>query len=183
VFGLFAAQRLQKIREIILKNKSIEVTALSEMLKVSDVTVRKDLDKLEKEGLITKTHGGAILAEQGVPDEKSELEIESYGNKDNIARLAFTTLDSGDCIFLGAGSTCLTFAEKIVELRDITVVTNNINAINTLYSPLKRIHFIGGEINSNNGVLYSTGQKALDYLEEMYFNKAYISVDAADNAA
>ncbi|MCG8573152.1 MAG: DeoR family transcriptional regulator [Spirochaetes bacterium] len=58
---MFTLQRIEKIKEILREKKQIDVQSLSRILKVSDVTVRKYLDKLKEEGFITKTHGGAVL--------------------------------------------------------------------------------------------------------------------------
>ena len=61
---MFAAERQNKIKEILTEYKQINVSSLSSILNVTETTVRKDLEALEKEGFLFKTHGGAILNER-----------------------------------------------------------------------------------------------------------------------
>ena len=58
---MFAIERIKIIKNYLIENKQLEVNILSKMLNVSEVTIRRDLEKLEKEGFITRTHGGAVL--------------------------------------------------------------------------------------------------------------------------
>ena len=60
---MFAAARQEQIKELLLKHKQMEVLSLAATLGVTEVTIRRDLDKLEKDGFVIKTHGGAILNE------------------------------------------------------------------------------------------------------------------------
>jgi DeoR/GlpR family transcriptional regulator of sugar metabolism len=59
---VFAIERIKIIKNYLIENKQLEVNILSKMLNVSEVTIRRDLEKLEKEGFITRTHGGAVLS-------------------------------------------------------------------------------------------------------------------------
>lgn len=61
---MLVAERLKKIKEILLQKKHVDVATLAELLNVSEVTIRRDLDKLESEGFLIKTYGGAILKEE-----------------------------------------------------------------------------------------------------------------------
>ncbi|HEX2945210.1 MAG TPA: DeoR/GlpR family DNA-binding transcription regulator [Clostridia bacterium] len=176
---MFAAQRMKTIQDFLIKNKSADITTLSNLLDVSDVTVRKDLEKLEEEGFLIKNHGGAVLVEGSIPDD-SGLSIENYSEKEQIADLANTLIEDGDIIFLGPGSTCYLFSKKLKGKNNITVVTNNINAINELYSNVKEIISLGGEIANNNGMLYTTGYFASEYLKGIYVNKAILGVNGVD---
>lgn len=180
VKGLFAAQRIKIIMETMQKYKSVDVATLSELLSVSDVTVRKDLDKLEKEGFLIKNHGGAVIVDKQIEGEEQKLVIENPTEKELIAKLAYTLIEDGDSIFLGAGSTCYTFASQLKKKKDITVITNNINALNELSSSINRIILIGGEVINNNGIKYSIGQATMENLKGVFVNKSIMSVEGVD---
>lgn len=177
---LFAAQRMEKIKKVMLENKTIDILALCSMLNVSDVTVRKDLDKLEREGFLIKTHGGAILASDQIQEETENTDIENYDLKEKIAELAMTVVEEGDVIFLGPGSTCYVFSKKLKNIKNLTVVTNNINALHELTPYIRNVFLVGGEITYYNGMLYSSGTKALNYIDGIFVNKAFFSVDGID---
>ena len=69
---MFAAARLEKIRELITQTKSIEISVLVDLLSVSEATIRRDLEKLEQEGFLYRIHGGAVLTEKVEPLEPEE---------------------------------------------------------------------------------------------------------------
>lgn len=77
---MFAMQRSEKILELLHKNETVQVHDLVRLFNVSDVTIRKDLKKLHTDGIITKTHGGAVLKRSNIPVK--EIEPVNY----NLAR-------------------------------------------------------------------------------------------------
>lgn len=175
---MFAAQRIAKIKSILLDQKSTNIAALCSVLDVSDVTVRKDLDKLENEGFLIKTHGGAVLVDN--QPKTQNILIEKQLLKDKIAELALTLIEEGDTIFLGPGSTCFLFSQHLKKFRNIIVITNNINALHELSTHIRSVFLIGGELNNLNGMLYSAGQTAISYLDGLFVSKAFFSVDGID---
>ena len=179
---MFPAQRIEFLKRIIREKKSVDISTLTAALEVSDVTVRKYLDKLEQEGFLKKMHGGAILAEEFSAVEESEDNdlFEGLNDKEHIAELAVTLIEDGDSIFLGPGITCNLLAKKIHKLKNITVVTNNVNSLEYLAPYVRNLYFIGGEINFRDGLMFSYGQKALAQLDGMFVQKAFISVDGVD---
>jgi DeoR family transcriptional regulator, fructose operon transcriptional repressor len=181
---LFAAQRVKIIKDFLLKNESVDITTLTNMLDVSDVTARKDLEKLEKEGFLIRNHGGAIITKaqkkQTNSVSLSELTIRNYAEKEQISELAYTLIDDGDIIFLGPGTTCYLFAKKLKSKKNITVVTNNINAIQELYPYVSKIIIIGGEVLQDSGTLFSAGQSTDENLKGIYVNKSFLSIEGVD---
>lgn len=180
---MFVEERLAKIKEIMLEHKNINISNLCSLLNVSDVTVRKDLEKLQKEGFLIKTHGGAILAEPEVKDVKENINIQNYREKEYVADLAYKTVENGDSIFLGSGATCYLLAKKLKQLKDITVVTNNINALQELIPHVKNVFLIGGEIVYQEGMMSSTSEKVDEYFKGIFVNKAFTSVAGIDLVA
>ncbi len=179
---MFQAQRIETLKNILLEKKSVDVSTLTSALDVSDVTVRKYLDILEAEGFLKKMHGGAILAEayddqDNFDDEETILEFQA---KEQIAELAMTCIEDGDSIFLGPGTTCYLLSKKLGSFKNITVVTNNVNALEHIAPVVRTLYFIGGEIVCRDGLMYSYGQKAINQLDGIFVQKAFISVAGVD---
>ena len=99
---MFAVQRANIIKEYLLEKKQVEVTTLSKLLNVSEVTIRRDLEKLEKEGFLIRTHGGAVLNEQETPDIPDIIDItldeDMIEDYEGIANIAAHMVDNGDII-------------------------------------------------------------------------------------
>jgi len=126
----FLAERLVKIREILLERKSINITTLCKLLNISDVTIRKDLERLEEEKFLKKIHGGAVLS-KGVDNRYSQTKdtFLYYKEKQQIAGEAVKLIETFNNIFIGLGSTCYLFAKLLFGYNNVRVVTNNKYAI------------------------------------------------------
>ena len=178
---MFASQRINLIKQILLDEKQVNITSLALRLNVSDVTVRKDLDVLEKEGFLKKVHGGAILSEDETQNPIEFVSnVSSYAEKKNIAGLAANLLQDSTSLFLGQGTTCKIFASDISRHRNITVVTNNIDAVAILMNKVNSVQILGGDVQETNGTAFSTGPKTCADLENMFINQAFISADCVD---
>lgn len=179
---MFQGQRIKVLKSIIQEKKTVDIATLTAALNVSDVTVRKYLDILEQEGFLKKMHGGAILNEdfQEADELDDDETIDGLAAKEQIADLAVTMVEDGDCIFIGPGTTCYILAKRLQHLKNITVVTNNVNALELLSPFVRNLYFIGGEIVFRDGVMFSHGSKALAQLEGMFVQKAFITVEGID---
>ncbi|MEG1516028.1 MAG: DeoR family transcriptional regulator, partial [Clostridia bacterium] len=96
---MFAEQRMEIIKQILREQKHVNIATLSSTLKVSDVTVRKYLDILEKQGVLEKVHGGAIWGPEGHECEPFS-EPDEDENLDAIAALAATLVEEGDSLYV-----------------------------------------------------------------------------------
>lgn len=115
--------RYNKILELLTKEKKIEVNELSQILGVSNVTIRKDLDALEEKGIIKRGHGYAILANK---DDINGRLAYHYEIKKRIAQKAAELIHDGDSIMIESGSCCAILADTIAsEKLDVTIVTNS----------------------------------------------------------
>lgn len=115
--------RASKILEALIQEERVEVTSLSGLLGVSQVTVRKDLDELEKQGIIIREHGYAILRNT---DNMNGRIAYHYDEKILIAKKASELVKDGDTIMIESGSCCALFANELVRTRkDLTVITNS----------------------------------------------------------
>ena len=132
---MLAGQRQLLILEEVRRRGAVRVAELTELLEVSDMTIRRDLDVLAAAGLVDKVHGGATAPGRLSADEpgfeaKSHRQLEE---KDAIARAAAELVEPGQAIGLTAGTTTWRLAHHILDVPDLTVVTNSIQAANVLH--------------------------------------------------
>lgn len=120
-------QRREQILIYLYKHDRCSVSELSQLLGVSEVTVRKDLDILELQGVLTRWHGGAVASGRGRLElHFGMLEQEHLEEKRRIAQTAATLVESGTHIFLDASTTALQLARLIKDRQGLTVVTNGL---------------------------------------------------------
>jgi DeoR/GlpR family transcriptional regulator of sugar metabolism len=127
---MFATERRELILSLLKENKRITVKDLSKSLEVSEATLRTDLNIMEDEGLLTRTHGGAVLNENtSSKNNFSERAKQNIDHKISIASKAVELIQHKDCILLDASTTALELA-RILKQKQIklTVVTNGISA-------------------------------------------------------
>lgn len=176
---MFAAERISKIREMLLEYKHVDISTLSSILSVSEATIRRDLEKLENEGFLTKTHGGAVINDDAAGEVQLSYVDDPYiEDKKQIGIIASQMISNGEVIFLGSGVTCLQIAKEIKDKKDITVVTNNINVILELYSCNNiNLLILGGNIHSSGSSIATVGQFSKRLLEGLFMDKAFFTVD------
>ena len=178
---MFLAERLEKIRQILLEKKNVDVNTLCELLEVSDVTIRKDLGRLEKEKFLKKIHGGAVLSEGVEARLPRQTEIfPAYEEKCRIAEKACTLVGKFDSLFIGPGSSCYLFAKALIGFGNVRVITNNVNAVSSLYDRVKKTVVLGGEIGYRDNMLFSSGEEGLKILDDIYLNKAIVTFNGID---
>jgi DeoR/GlpR family transcriptional regulator of sugar metabolism len=132
---MLASQRQMLIVEEIRRRGAVRVSELTELLGVSDMTVRRDLDVLDASGLIDKVHGGATVRGRVSTDEPG-FEAKSHRQreeKEAIARAARELVEAGQAIGLTAGTTTWRLAHWIRDVPDLTVVTNCIQVASVLH--------------------------------------------------
>src|SRR5919201_6613585 len=132
---MLAGQRQMLILEEVRRRGAVRVSELTELLEVSDMTVRRDLDVLASSGLVDKVHGGATVRGRPSTDEPG-LEAKSHRQlreKEAIARAAAELVEPGQAVGLTAGTTTWRLAHHLLDLPDLTVVTNSIQAANVLH--------------------------------------------------
>jgi DeoR/GlpR family transcriptional regulator of sugar metabolism len=133
---MLAEQRQQLILKEVRRQGAARVSELTELLGVSDMTIRRDLDVLASAGLVDKVHGGATVSTPLSANEpgfeaKSHQQIEE---KEAIARAARALVEPGQAIGLTAGTTTWRLAHHLVDVPGLTVVTNSLQVANVLYA-------------------------------------------------
>ena len=175
---MLAVERLRRIKDYLNEYRQADVTSLSVMLSVSEPTIRKDLEKLEADGIILRFHGGAILNEDS---EDSTVALQEgvdplLMEKRQIAELSSQLIGDGEVVFLGHGTTCYQIAKLLKTKKFLSVVTNNIHILYEL-SGLENINLIivGGNVRKNHGTLFLSGEFSTDILDKILINKAFVS--------
>ncbi|MBA5849836.1 DeoR/GlpR transcriptional regulator [Clostridium sp. cel8] len=154
---MLAFERHNKILELLYKNKKVTTHGLSEMINVSACTIRNDLNKLEKDGLIKRIHGGAVLPET-VQKRDLSFTIRKGKNQDEkniIGKKAYDFIKDGQCIIIDASSTAVSFAKYLskTDFR-ITVLTNGIyTALELKDNNNINVILVGGVVRSKSGAL------------------------------
>lgn len=172
--------RLEKILELISSRGFGGVSELSKMLNVSEMTIRRDMEKLEAEGHIRRTHGGALTEAKSQYELDFKLRKKRFADeKKNIGQIAAKQVKQGQCVFIDAGTTTLAMAEYLKLSGNMTVVTNSL----PLYSELLdcknlEVILIGGKILTSTMSL--VGTLAQENLTVMRFDWAFLGTGGID---
>ena len=137
---MLARQRQSLILEHLGRAGGVRVSDLVQILGVSDMTVRRDLEVLEQRGLLDKVHGGATLRRDGSTDEPGfqAKSVRELVEKDAIGRRAVELVEPGSAVAVTAGTTTYTLAHHLAQVPDITVVTNSIPVANVFFEARPR---------------------------------------------
>jgi len=175
--GMRSVARHQFIVDYLRAHKTVDVAFLCSELNVSDVTIRKDLEKLEKDHLLVRKHGGAVWNDH-LFLEPSFLEKEDKftSEKSAIAEQAAQLIKDDMTIALSSGTTVSHLLKKIKDRNRLTVVTNAINVATELMG-LSQIHIFltGGNIRPNTFAL--VGEAAEKSLDGIYCEYAFFGVN------
>lgn len=168
-------KRREKIIEFLQEDGSAKVVDLAKLFKVTEVTVRQDLEKLEKQGLIVREHGGAFL--KNMEDHVKNFSLvhqENLKQKETIALKCLDFIESGDTIILDSGSTTTEIAKKLIGYKNLTVITNALN-IALMLGTESGIEVImtGGEFKPPT--LSLTGQKAAVFFDGLNVQKLFLA--------
>jgi DeoR family transcriptional regulator, fructose operon transcriptional repressor len=177
---MFAVERINILKNYLRERGKLDVHSMSEMLGVSEVTVRRDLEKLEAEDFLTRMHGGAILKKLedslGLAERLTEEEKKEGEDREEIARIAFLMVEDGDVIMLTNGPIARKIARKLVERGNVTVLTNDIDvALEISAQAGNHAVLLGGNPDPESRAVF--GGLAQANLQKFFVNKAFIEAD------
>ncbi len=165
-------QRRDFIFNLLLKHKYVEVKDIAAKCKVSELTIRRDLEFFEHKSLIERYYGGARLIEDSSADQKShQLNI----TKEAIAKTAAKYIDSGDTIFINTSSTAL-LVIKYLNTKQVTIITNSTKALTMNNNPNATIILSGGEVYPKKDSM--VGDFALNNLTKIHVSKSILGCSA-----
>ncbi|SES74972.1 DNA-binding transcriptional regulator of sugar metabolism, DeoR/GlpR family [Salinibacillus kushneri] len=178
---MLVAERHQKIAELVNERKSIRVSELSQLFSVTEETIRRDLEKLERENKLERSHGGAVsLNSQQEATETSykEREIKNVTEKRSIAAESVKHVNEGDKIILDASSTAWYMAKILPDI-PLTVLTNSIKVALELSLKSNITVISTGGILTSRSLSY-VGPLAEESLNTYHVHKAFISCQGFD---
>jgi DeoR family transcriptional regulator of aga operon len=179
-YEMLIDERRQHILELIQTQGRVLVTDLSSELKISQITIRKDLDWLQSKGLIQRSHGGALRIQSSALADPSlqEKQKQHFAEKQKIAAAAVKMVEEGQCVILDSGTTTTAIAQGLKRYRRLTVITNAVNIAAELAGTDFEVILVGGTLRKNSFSL--VGPLAEDNLEEMHADILFLGVDGFD---
>jgi DeoR/GlpR family transcriptional regulator of sugar metabolism len=167
--------RREKILELITEDGVARVSDLSSIFKVSEVTIRQDLDRLEGDGIIAREHGGAYLKSLSHQVQSFTFQHrENMDKKVRIGKKAAEYIIDGESIILDSGSTVTEVAKNLTAKRNLTVITNAVNIPLIIGGePGITLLLTSGEFKAPT--LSLTGQKAADFFENVHVDKLFLA--------
>lgn len=178
---MLSFERQQAILEYIRQHHSAKVSELSSIFYMSETSIRRDLHKLERAGLIHKTYGGAVLVQGDNEvislEARQQLEHEA---KVTIARKAAAMVTNGQVIFLDSSSTALAMVPFLGHLTNLSIITNGLKIAAALadYTAFK-VYVLGGLLNTR--ALSMRGTLTLQMLKGLYANRLFVSPRSVDS--
>ena len=181
---MLAPVRRQRILDELRAKGAVRLTELSAVLSVSEMTVRRDLDVLQQDGLVERVHGGAVVAQLGGDEPGFENKLHrEQAEKEAIARRAAHMAKAGMAVALSAGTTTWALARELAQSEGLTVVTNSLDVWNELQrSPTGMpVILTGGERLTPSGAL--VGPTADKAIRSLYFDVLFLGVHGLDPVA
>lgn len=168
--------RRDRILELLRQKGKVQVSELSRELGATAVTIRSDLDALERDGYLIRVQGGALLRSRPADHWPKETEVAQQAEKEAIARAIVEQIPDGSTLFLNSGTTTQILARALAHRRNLNVVTNSLAVAMELgNNPMVHVLLLGGEINAQYGFTYGTD--AEEQLRHYQAGWAILSVD------
>jgi len=168
-------ERHAQIIEFIEHNNTLNISELCKILGVSSMTIRRDLNDLEREGLVLRTHGGAILGNKDNEPSYVKRSFTKREEKIEIGITAARVVKNGDVIAIDAGSTPLEVARYLDENIDITVLTNFLPVALTLSKKRNiKVFLLGGILRKEE--LSLVGDSAIEAIRNFKIDKYFMGI-------
>jgi len=169
-------ERHEIIRDILSRAGFVNVQELVAEFHVSSETIRRDLECMEKDGLLKRVHGGAVSAHPHISESAYQIRRNDHTQeKKAIAAAAAALVTDGDTLLIAPGTTTLEFSSFLRQRKNLTVITNSLPVASELANcPSIHVHFLGGSVQGED---YSTsGITAMENLDHFNPNKLIIGV-------
>lgn len=173
---LIPAQRREQIQEYLSQYKVASNSDLSALLRVSEATVRRDLEWLENASILKRTHGGAVISQRlQIEPAYAKRTQHRVSEKSAIGKLAAGLLQDGDIVFINSGTTTTQLIHQIKPGLDISLFTNNLAAVMEIGEISYDLILLGGEFQPKSRA--AAGRFAIENLSQIFADKAFIGVD------
>jgi DeoR family transcriptional regulator, aga operon transcriptional repressor len=178
--GLLNEERRRFILNTLNRDGRVLVKDLAQQFRISQITIRKDLEVLQGRGLLHRTHGGALAPPSGALSDPSLQEKEKLhrAEKMRIAQAAVRLIEEGQSILLDSGTTTMAIARALRQFRRLTVITNAINIAAELANTEIEVILTGGTVRKNSFSL--VGPLAEETLRHLSADTLFLGVDGFD---
>lgn len=171
-----ATERKLEIMKYLQSNGHVECTELAEKFGVSTMTIRRDLAKLEKEGLVTMEYGGAVLNNGGNFEHSMTMkQVQFVEEKMRIAKKCASYIKDGDIIYLDAGTTVCELAKLIGNRNNITVMTHSLLVANALAATDVNLIMCPGHYRQKS--MAYMGQLTDQFISSFRVDKLFLGVE------
>jgi DeoR/GlpR family transcriptional regulator of sugar metabolism len=176
---MIPAERRARIVDLVKERRAVRVSSLSEDLGVSGMAIRRDLERLEVEGVLVRTHGGAVL-KRHITEETFYVERESTRaeEKRRIAEHAASLIEPGETVFLSSGTTAAQVLRHIDSSLEARIVTHNVGAVQEAHGLRVEVVLVGGLYRPRSNAV--SGPLALEHISRFHAGKMLIGVDGFD---
>lgn len=173
-------ERRRAILELINREGRVLVNELATTFNTSQVTIRKDLEILHADGLLHRTHGGALPSREGALADPTLREKEKLHRKEKlrIAEAAASMVSEGQVVILDSGTTTTAIARALRSFHNLTVVTNAVNIVSELSGTDVEVIVTGGALRKNSFSL--VGPIAEETLRRLSADILFLGVDGFD---
>jgi len=181
--SLLPAERQQRILEILGEEFTIRSSNLSELLCVSEMTIRRDLDALEQKGLVERTHGGAVFRQERVAGKfhyQNSIKVNPE-EKQRIAQEAASMIESNDIIYIGEGTTASMVVRFVEPAMPFTIFTNNLGVIAEMEHKTAELVLLGGTYSFTTHSL--AGPLTMEMIRQVNATKVFLGADGLSLSA
>lgn len=169
--------RQKKLQDLLISREIMSIAELADALDASMMTIRRDLEMIEKEGIIRRIHGGAVIARSTEQLPFRERMKENNAEKGRIGKAAAALIQAGDIVFFDAGTTPLFIVDHIPDNIEFTAITTGLMTAVALTNKRKaNVINIGGNIHKSS--YSSTNHLSVDMIRRFNADKAFISTKA-----
>ncbi len=175
---MLTVERQSIIIDMIQKKGMVRVSDLTRIFAVSGMTIRRDLDSLEKVGILKKVYGGAIASKQSINENSKDIpisirSIERIQEKRSIAQVAVSFITKDDAVLLDAGTTTLEIAKLLKDRSNLVLITNSIPAAYELAGSDVTLLIMGGQIRGSSHSI--VGAKTNAFLSDLVVGTLFLA--------
>ena len=174
---MLTAERRKRILDLVNLDGGVRTTALAEATRASLPTVRRDLEFLGRQGLVIRTHGGAVAHSRSTtyePPYRQKIHLAAE-EKERIGKAAAALIAEGDCVILDSGSTCMQIARHAHGKTFTAVVLDLPIAMELADDPRVDVLVVGGK--ARTGLYCMVGPLTEDTLEQLHVNRLFLGAD------
>ncbi len=166
-------ERLEQIAEMIKEQRAVKIDDMCEKLGISAPTARRDLERLERRGVLRRVHGGAVAVERCLDEPLFDDKTAIAGHqKKAIAAAAVKLVNRDETLYLDGGSTVLELARLLREHKNLNIVTNSLRTALELSGSGPNITLVGGRLRRRSQTM--VGSLTSHTLSKLHFDKAFM---------